>query len=150
MPERFEALLESTQAGTVVEVPFDAERTFGDVRPPVRGTLNDAPFRSTLAKHDDRWLLVVNPELAEAVGASEGDWVAVEIDVDDEPRAIEIPQDLREALLAEPDLAGRFDGLSYSHQKEYVDWVNEAKREETRGRRIEKTLEMVRGGAPAD
>lgn len=148
MPERFEAELRPTgRTATYIDIPFDAKARFGSGRSRVRGTINDQPFRSTLAKRGAGWYMVVNRETRAGARASAGETVTVEMERDDEPRVVEMPDDLREALLARPGAAGRFDSLSYSHQKEYVDWVNEAKRAETRKRRIAKTVELVSAGA---
>ena len=61
-----------------------------------------------------------------------GDRVTVEVELDTEPREVEVPPELAEALEPEPELRAFFDGLSYTHRREYAEWVAEAKREETR------------------
>ena len=70
----------------------------------------------------------------------------VELERDDEPREVEVPTDLAEALAADAGALATFDGLSYTHRKEYVGWIEEAKREETRRNRIEKAVVMLREG----
>ena len=72
--------------------------------------------------------------------------MTVDIDVDDEPRTFDVPEDLQKALAADVEAASAYGGMSYSHRREYVDWIAEAKRPETRRRRIERTLERLRGG----
>jgi uncharacterized protein YdeI (YjbR/CyaY-like superfamily) len=62
---------------------------------------------------------------------------------DDEERTVEVPDDLRVAL--DVDLLGFFDSLSFTHRREYVEWIEEAKRDETRRRRVEKAVELLRG-----
>jgi len=144
--ERFEATIEAAGGGGhVVEIPFDVEAAFGAKRPPVRGTVNGAPFRSTVAVYGGRPLLGLNRELREAAGGvGPGDTVTVELERDDEPRTVELPDDLSAAL--DDELRAFFDALSYTHRREYVRWIEEAKREETRGRRVEKALELLREG----
>ena len=63
-----------------------------------------------------------------------------------EPRVVEIPQDLDKELKRDPEVQAVFAELSYTHQKEYVRWIEEAKREETRQKRIHKTITMLKDG----
>jgi hypothetical protein len=118
---------------------------FGAKRPPVRGTVNGAPFRSTVAVYGGRFLLGLNRELrAAAGGVGPGDNVTVELERDDEERTVELPADLRVALDA--DRLAFFESLSYTHRREYVRWIEEAKREETRRRRVARAVELLRRG----
>ena len=144
--ERFEGVVEAAgRGGHVVEIPLDVPAVFGARRAPVRGTVNGAPFRSTVAVYGGRFLLGLNRELREAAGGvAVGDSVVVELERDDEPRTVELPDDLRAAL--DDRLVVFFDSLSYTHQREYVRWIEEAKREETRRRRIERAAELLREG----
>ena len=111
----------------------------------MRGTVNGAPFRSTVAVYGGRSLLGLNRELRDAAGGVRpGDVVTVEVERDDEPRTVELPADLRAVL--DDDLVACFESLSYTHRREYVRWIEEAKREETRRRRVERTAELLREG----
>ncbi len=78
-----------------------------------------------------------------------GDTVDVTIELDEEPRVVEVPDDLAVALAADADATAAFDRLSYSHRREYVEWIDEAKRAETRARRISATVERLRAGRTA-
>src|SRR5262249_18802388 len=69
----------------------------------------------------------------------------VELERDNEPRTVEVPEAFA-AALSEAGLRDRFDGLSYTHRKEYVRWIEEAKREETRERRLVKAIELLGQG----
>jgi uncharacterized protein YdeI (YjbR/CyaY-like superfamily) len=80
------------------------------------------------------------------IGKTFGDEVTVTIEPDAEPRLIEIPKDLMKELKKDKEAKAFFDKLSYTHQKEYVRWVEEAKKEETRQNRIVKTMEMLKKG----
>jgi hypothetical protein len=142
--QRFEATLEHHGSGTVVVVPFDLKEAFGSGRPPVRATVNGYTFRTTLFTMSGRALLGLNREVREAAGVEGGQKVSVELEREDEPRTVEVPSDLAAALDAEPALRETFDGLSYTHRKEYVRWIEEAKRKETRTRRVKKSIEMLR------
>jgi Bacteriocin-protection, YdeI or OmpD-Associated/Domain of unknown function (DUF1905) len=145
-PQRFEATLQQHGSGTVVVVPFDLKETFGSGRPPVLATVNGYTFRTTLFTMGGRALLGLNREVREAAGVEAGQELSVELERDDEPRTVEVPSDLAAALEADPPVREIFDGLSYTHRKEYVVWVEEAKRDETRRRRVEKSVEMLRDG----
>ena len=143
--KRFRAVLKPTgRTATYIEVPFDPRDVFGSGRPPVRGTVNGSPFRSTLARRGGAWYMVVNRAVREGARAEAGQRVVVEMERDDEPRDVVVPDDLRAALAKDETSRAYFDELPYSHRKEYVDWIVGAKRDETRRRRIEKTAAMLR------
>jgi hypothetical protein len=144
--ERFEGMVEAAdRGGHLVEIPLDVPELFGAKRAPVRGTVNGAPFRSRVAVYGGRYLLGLNRELREAAGVGgPGDTVTVELELDDEPRTVEVPDDLRAAL--DDELRVLFESLSYTHRREYVRWIEEAKREETRRRRVVRAVELLRAG----
>ena len=144
--QRFVATLEQHGSGTVVVVPFDLKEAFGSGRPPVRATVNGYTFRTTLFTMGGHALLGLNRDVREAATVEPGQEVSVELERDDEPRTLEVPSDLAAALDADPVVRETFDGLSYTHRKEYVRWIEEAKRTETRTRRVEKSVEMLREG----
>lgn len=129
-----------------IRFPFDVKEVFGRARPPVRGTIAGTPFRSTPAVYGGVWFMVVPREVREAAGVKAGDRVRVVLELDDQPREVNVPEDLARALEADRAARERFDGLSYTHRKEYARWVAEAKREETRTRRVAKSIEMLRSG----
>jgi hypothetical protein len=144
--ERFEGVLEPYRTGFVIEIPFDVKTAFGSGRPPVRGTVNGFAIRSTLMSMGGRHLLGLNRETREGAGVNAGDRVTVELELDEEPRVVEVPADLAAALNAAPDARDLFDRLSYTHRREYAEWIAEAKREETRRSRIERAVAMLREG----
>jgi hypothetical protein len=144
---RFRAELKvEGKTATYVVVPLDVPAVFGRERPPVRGTVNGAALRSTIAKYGNDYFLPINRQLREAAGAAAGDTVDMELELDPKPRIVRLPKDLAAALDAEARAS--FDRMSYSHRKEYVDWIKEAKREDTRRRRIAKAVELIRQGKP--
>jgi hypothetical protein len=136
---RFRALLEKDDetSGTGVAIPLDVPEEFGTRgRVPVRGTLNGAPFRSTLAPYGGRHYLPVNRALREAAGAKAGDTIDVALARDTEPRVVEAPPDLARALKKSKAAAAKWERLSYSHKREYAEAILEAKKPETRARRV--------------
>ena len=146
--ERFKAILggEEGEAPTV-ELPFDAKERFGKARAPVRGTVNGTGYRTTVAVYGGVHLIGFRRELRERAGIEIGDEVEVTVELDEEPRTVELPAALAEALDADAEARAAFDGLSYSHRREYAEWIGEAKREDTRERRVARTLERLRGDA---
>jgi hypothetical protein len=143
--QRFETRLERRGQGAVVVVPFDVRAAYGQARPPVRGTVNGHPFRTTVAVYDGTPYLGFRREVREAAGIELGETVTIELERDDEPREVAVPDDLAAALAVDPDAQAAWDRLSYTHRREHVEAIEEAKREETRRRRIEGALALLRG-----
>ena len=149
--KRFTVGLERVQkTATMFRVPFDLEEAFGRARPPVRVTIRGHTWRTTPGVYDGIGHVVVNRAVKEATGVDAPDRVRVTMELDDEPRTADVPGDLRAALAGDAVASTAFDALSFTHRREYVQWVEEAKRPETRARRIAATVDRVRAGrAPA-
>ena len=141
---KFEAILEKHEKfdATGVTIPFDVEEVFGSKKPPVKVRINDAEYRSTIFRMKGKYLLVVPRLFREAAGVKAGERVTVEIERDTEERTVDVPDDLAQAL-SEAGLTGAFAKMSYTHRKEYANSVTEAKKPETRARRIAKAVEMI-------
>jgi uncharacterized protein YdeI (YjbR/CyaY-like superfamily) len=92
-----------------------------------------------------RFLVPVSAEVRNAAGVTAGDVLEVGIELDDAPRTVEVPPDLAAALAAEPAAARAWEGLSYTHQKEWARSVTDAKKPETRLRRVQAAVEKLRG-----
>jgi hypothetical protein len=143
---RFETVLGAEDGGVFVVVPLDVPAVFGKARAPVRGTINGHPFRSTVAVYGGRYYLPVKRALREAAGVAAGDAVVVELEADEQPRTVTPPAELADALAVDAEAGAAFAGLAYTHQREYAEWVAEAKRAETRRRRVEQAVQMLRDG----
>jgi len=139
---RFQTVLGAEGSGVFIEIPLDVRALFERARPAVKGTINGHPFQSTAAVYGGRYYLPVKRALREAAGVAAGDAVVVELEADEEPRTVEPPAD----LAGDPAAGAAFAGLSYTHQREYAEWVSEAKRAETRRRRVEQAVAMLRDG----
>src|SRR6185295_15570652 len=129
----------------------EGEKVFGTrARVPVRGTINGFAFRSSIfPTGDGRHYMVVNKEVRAGANVKGGDTVSVQMERDDAPRTITPPAELARALKANKAARAAWEKLSYTHQKEYASAVEEAKRPETRARRIEKTItELAAGKKP--
>jgi hypothetical protein len=140
-PITFTATLElAGKTATGVQVPDDVvERLGAGKRPPVVVTVNGHTWRSTIAVMGGRFLLGVAAEHRVPAGVAAGDVIDVTVVLDDAPRTVELPGDLADALEAAGARAA-FDRLSPSHRKEHVRAVEEAKRPDTRARRIAKAV----------
>lgn len=147
-PRNFRAVIErSGGGGAYVSVPFDVEAAFGKKRVPVHATIEGEPYRGTLVRMGGpAHILIVLKEIRERIGKQPGDEVEVSLAEDLEPRVIEVPPDLASALQADAEARKFYDALSYTHRKEYVRWIEEAKREQTRVDRVARTVEMLKAG----
>jgi Bacteriocin-protection, YdeI or OmpD-Associated/Domain of unknown function (DUF1905) len=147
--KRFTVELERVgKTATMFRVPFDMKEAFGRARPPVRVTIRGHTWRTTPGVYDGVGYIVVNRSVKAATGVDAGDRVSVAMGLDSKPRGVRVPADLRAALDEDPAAADAFARMSYTHRREYVDWVQEAKRPETRARRIAGTVGRVRDGMP--
>lgn len=133
--------------GAFVEVPFDVEKEFGSKRPKIKAMIEGVPYRGTLVRMGSEChMLLILKEIREKIGRSFGDEVKVTVESDVEPRVIEISKDLLKEFKKDKDAKAFFDKLSYTHQKEYVNWIEDAKKVETRQSRILKTMDMLKQG----
>jgi uncharacterized protein YdeI (YjbR/CyaY-like superfamily) len=148
---RFETRVEPHgKTATFFHVPPEVMEALGPrKRVPVRVTVNGFTYRSTVAPMGGNFLLPLNRENRAGAGVAAGDVVEVALERDDAPRVVEVPDDLAEALAADDAGRAAFAGLSYSHRREYVEWVTSAKRAETRSRRVVQALERLREGRTA-
>jgi hypothetical protein len=131
---------------TGIRVPAEAVAALGKgKRPPVKVTLNGYTYRSTVAAYGDEFLLPLSAENRAAAGARAGDELEITLELDQEPRTVELPEDLAAALAAQPGAREAFDALAPSARKEHVRQVESAKALETRSRRIAAILARVGG-----
>ncbi len=146
--QTFSAVIQNAGGGgAFVEVPFNVEAVFGAKKPRVRATIEGVPYRGLLTRMGgEHHILIVLKGIREQIGKTFGDEITITVEPDTEPRVLEIPDDLAGELKKDKDAKASFDKLSYTHQKEYVTWINEAKKEETRQNRIIKTIEMLKKG----
>lgn len=145
---RFHATLElGGKTATGIHVPDEVVAALGSPRrPAVRVTLGQHTYRTTVASMRGRFMVPVAATVREAAGVAAGDELDVEIELDTEPREVAVPDDLAAALDGCPGARERFDALAYSHRKEHVRAIEDAKTDATRQRRIVKTVAAVTGG----
>lgn len=126
------------------KLPFDTREVWGKARVPVKVTINRYTWRSTVATMGGGQFICVNADARRGAGVKAGDIVTVAMEPDTEKRDIAVPPQLRAALGAK--LATRLEGLAFTHKKEFVKWYSEAKKDETRERRVAKMKEMLSSG----
>ena len=144
---RFECRLEDDQGACFIRVPSEVLTTLGQrKRAPVKVTINDYTYRTTIAVYGGKSYLGVRREVREAAGISPGDALMVGLEYDSELRRVDLPDGLREALQAHAWAGAAFEKLSYTRKKEFVDWVTGAKKAETQERRMKQAMAMLRGG----
>jgi bacteriocin resistance YdeI/OmpD-like protein/uncharacterized protein DUF1905 len=146
----FQTTLEPRGPAAAVVLDDDQVAAVGEgaKRFPVRATVNGYSWRGSVTRMGGEFLLGLNKEVRGAAGVEAGEEVEVELALDSEERTVELPEALTAALARDGGARAGFDGLSYTHRKEYARWIGEAKREETRERRLAKALEMLRVGKP--
>jgi hypothetical protein len=133
------------KTATGIPVPEEVVTSLGSSkRPPVRVTINGHAYRSTLASRSGQFMLPISAENRASSGVAAGDEVEVDIVLDTEPREVTVPPDLAEALERDVDAKRHFEGLSYSQKQRHVLPIEQAKTAETRQRRIDKALSMLR------
>jgi len=137
--------------GHLVDVPTEVvEALGGKGRIPVTATFNGVPYRGSIVRMGGGAVLGVQKAIMAEAGVRVGDSITVVVRNDEGPREIEVPVDLAEALARNGAARAAFEGLSFSHKREYVRSITEAKRPETRARRIELTIERLVERATGD
>ncbi len=142
--QRFRVVLEGVKGteALVITIPFNVEEVFGTrARVPVKGTINGFAFRSSIFPEGNGvHYMAVNKAMREGAKVRAGDRAEFVMERDDAPRIITPPKDFARALKANKAASARWQKLSYTNQKEYVKAIEEAKKPETRTRRIEKAM----------
>ena len=128
---------------TYIRIPFDVKEVFGKGRLPVKLTINDYTYRTTIAHMGDMYCVPLKRENREKAKVKGGDVVQVSVMPDTEPRMVEVPADLKK-FLQQNKVWKLFDPLAYTHKKEFVQWITGAKKEETREARKQKMVAMLK------
>jgi hypothetical protein len=133
--------------GAFVLFPYAVEKEFGSKgKIAVNVTFDGVPDRGALIKYGfPEHVLGVPKAIRTQIGKVPGDTIAIELWKDEEERRLEVPEDLA-TLLKKEGLFRSFEEMSYTHRKEYCRWITEAKKEETRQRRLEKSVDLLKRG----
>ncbi|MBL7801127.1 MAG: DUF1905 domain-containing protein [Chitinophagales bacterium] len=143
---RFKAKIETTEGGgAFVYFPYDVQKEFGiKGRVPVKATFDGVAYTGSMVKYGDpRHMLLVLKPIRAQIGKTGGDEVEVTVQHDVDERTIVMPKDFTDALKAEKLLTS-FEQMSFTHRKEYITWIESAKKQATRESRIVKALEMLK------
>ena len=142
-------IVQSGKTTTGIEVPEEVMEALGSgKRPAVRVTINGYSYRSSVASLGGKSMVSLSAEHRAQARVAGGDEVEVDLELDTAPREVTVPDDLAAALDAEPAARATFDRLSYSNKSWHVLQVTGAKTEETRRRRITRSVENLRRGRP--
>jgi hypothetical protein len=142
---RFRAVLEEVpgSSATFVRVPPAVMKKFGGrIRVPVRVTINGAEHRTTICDMGMGPMLGIPAAMRKAAGIERGRRISLDLGIDRDERVVDVPTDFAKAMRATERRV--FDGLAYTHRKEYVLWIEGAKKPETRLSRIAKAREKLR------
>jgi hypothetical protein len=145
---KFKAKIEPARGGgAFVFFPHDTEKEFATKgKIPVKATFAGVPYTGSLIKYGFPQHTLHTPKaIREQIGKGPGDIIEVVVWKDNEVRKLEMPPDLARLLKTE-GLLSFFEQLSYTHRKEYCRWITEARKAETRGARLEKTIAMLKKG----
>jgi hypothetical protein len=148
MGQQFTGIIEAGRGGGALVVIPDKVVTAlgGSSRFRVTGTLAGVTFESfTMAMGGGRICMGVHKATRQAAGVEIGDRVKIELDRDDRPRQLTVPDDLAAALARDASAGAAFEKLSFTHRREYVEWITGAKRQETRARRLAQTVDRLHG-----
>jgi hypothetical protein len=145
---RFRATLRATGGTTtgIVVPPEVVEQLGGGRRPKVTVTLNGQSYRTSVAPMGGEYWVGVSAANRALTGVAAGEELDVDLELDEAPREVEVPEDLAAAFRVTPDAGAAFARLSYSHQRAHVEAVTGAKKPETRQRRVDKVVDMLTGG----
>ena len=140
-------ILQGGRTATGIQVPDEVVEALGSgKRPAVKVTINGYTYRSTVAVMGGVYMVGVNAENRAGAGVAGGDEVDVELELDTAPREVTVPADFAAALDAEPNARRTFDSLSYSNKSWHVLQVAGAKTDQTRQRRIAKSVDILKEG----
>lgn len=145
---KWTATLEPRGPAAAVILDDDRVASIGEgaKRFPVLARVNGYEWRTTVTRMRGEFLLGLNREVREGASVEAGDTVEVEVELDTAPREVEVPEALAAALANDSTASSRWESLAFTHRKEYARWIAEAKRAETRDRRVARAVEMLREG----
>jgi hypothetical protein len=147
----FQAVLENPNDGmdtAYISIPFDVEEVYGTRgQVKVKALFDGYPYRGILANMGTgSHILIVRKDIRQAIGKRVGDKVRVELEEDKEERIVEIPLELKAALAKSPKAKTFYDSLSYTNRKEYAVWIQDAKKAETKQKRLKETITKLLKG----
>jgi hypothetical protein len=149
--KKFKGLLENPEKKmdiAYIAIPFDVEKVYGTKgQVKVKVTFDGYPYRGVIANMGTGCHIIgVRKDVRKAIGKGVGDVVNVTIEKDEEERVVDVPDDLKNLLTKNRQAREFYESLSFTNRKEYALWINSAKKEETRDKRLKDTLSKLLGG----
>ena len=142
-------ILQGDKTATGIQVPDEVvDALAAGKRPKVSVTIKGYTYRSSVASMGGRFMVGVSAETRAAAGVAGGDEVDVDLELDTEPREVDVPPDLAAALDHGPDARRAFEALTYSNKRRHVLAIEAAKTPETRQRRIDKSVATLLAPPP--
>ncbi|WP_346928996.1 YdeI/OmpD-associated family protein [Clostridium sp.] len=144
--EKFKGQLKEAmgKGGAYIEIPFNVEEVFGAKRVKVKATFDGVPYRGSIVRMGTECHIIgVTKDIRKRINKDVGDYVEVIVEKDDEERKIDLPEDFKIRIEESKEIYDFWNSLSYSNQKKYVDYIDSAKKEETRKKRIEDSINKL-------
>lgn len=138
-------VIDAGGGGAYVEFPFDTESLFGTKgRIPVRVLFDAAPYQGTMLRYGtEKHIIILVKKIQKVIKKKAGNIVNVKVELDDQLRVVTIPEDVQLIFEKNQWASEKFKNLSYTHQKEYIDWILDAKRDVTRLKRIDQMIQKL-------
>ena len=139
MTIKFEAIIKKIpdKDATYIEIPFNVEEVFGAKRVKVKAKFDNIGYRGSIVKMGGPCHMIgITKDIRKKIGKDEGDIISVEVEKDEEERVVEVPDDFAKSMDENQEAKEFYEKLSYSSKRKYVNWINSAKKTETREKRI--------------
>ncbi len=146
MKMEFDATIQKhgTIDGAYVELPFDPVEVFGAKRVKVLAAFDGEPYRGSVVTMGGCTLIGIPQAIRKKIGKNPGDVCRVRLEKDEAKREVALADDVKALLSENPDAKSFYETLSYTNQKRFIGWIEEAKTEATREKRKDKTIEMLK------
>ena len=143
MVQKFEAVIKKLEDknGAYIEIPFDVEKEFGAKRVKVKAKFDNIEYRGSIVKMGGPCHMIgITKDIRKKLGKEPGDIISVEVEKDEEERVVEVPEDFVKLMEENLEAKEFYETLSYSGKRKYVNWINSAKKAETREKRIAEAI----------
>jgi len=143
--QKFQSKIDTAggESFTFISIPFDVKKVFGKSRVPVKLTINDFTYRTTICVMGGKYCVPLRKSNREGAGVKAGDVVHISVVPDIEPRVVKVPANLKK-FLQTSQVWELFDNYSYTHKREFVEWITGAKKDETRESRKQRMVQMLK------
>lgn len=146
MEQKFNAIIKEVKGkgGAYIEIPFNVEEVFEAKRVKVKATFDGEPYRGSVVRMGTECHIIgITKAIRDKINKGIGDEVLVTMEKDSEERIIVVPLDLKLKLEDNVEANNYWNKLSYSNKKKYVNWIESAKKQETRNKRLEASIEKL-------